>query len=144
MDTDFSVKFDRATRARCATCSSQAGSLCHLALLVAVATDKVIVHHAGGLHVSVDDCAADELESAFLQVLAECVGFFAGRRNLLAGFPFVLLGLAVDELPNVFIKAAEFILNFQELLRVGDGGVCLLYTSPSPRDKRQSRMPSSA
>ena len=25
-----------------------------------------------------------------------------------------------------------------------DGSVCLLYTSPSPRDKRQSRMPSSA
>ena len=24
------------------------------------------------------------------------------------------------------------------------GNVCLLYTSPSPRDKRQSRMPSSA
>ena len=24
------------------------------------------------------------------------------------------------------------------------GGDCLLYTSPSPRDKRQSRMPSSA
>ena len=32
-------------------------------------------------------------------------------------------------------------------LRLGDGSgldVCLLYTSPSPRDKRQSRMPSSA
>ena len=26
----------------------------------------------------------------------------------------------------------------------GPYGVCLLYTSPSPRDKRQSRMPSSA
>ena len=26
----------------------------------------------------------------------------------------------------------------------GYGKVCLLYTSPSPRDKRQSRMPSSA
>ena len=25
-----------------------------------------------------------------------------------------------------------------------DAGSCLLYTSPSPRDKRQSRMPSSA
>ena len=25
-----------------------------------------------------------------------------------------------------------------------DGYACLLYTSPSPRDKRQSRMPSSA
>ena len=31
------------------------------------------------------------------------------------------------------------------LTEVGDAGiVCLLYTSPSPRDKRQSRMPSSA
>ena len=26
----------------------------------------------------------------------------------------------------------------------GEGIACLLYTSPSPRDKRQSRMPSSA
>ena len=26
----------------------------------------------------------------------------------------------------------------------GQGDACLLYTSPSPRDKRQSRMPSSA
>ena len=25
-----------------------------------------------------------------------------------------------------------------------EGSICLLYTSPSPRDKRQSRMPSSA
>ena len=28
--------------------------------------------------------------------------------------------------------------------RVSKAGTCLLYTSPSPRDKRQSRMPSSA
>ena len=28
--------------------------------------------------------------------------------------------------------------------QVGDYMACLLYTSPSPRDKRQSRMPSSA
>ena len=27
---------------------------------------------------------------------------------------------------------------------IGNGNDCLLYTSPSPRDKRQSRMPSSA
>ena len=31
-----------------------------------------------------------------------------------------------------------------DVLIVGRGGGCLLYTSPSPRDKRQSRMPSSA
>ena len=33
----------------------------------------------------------------------------------------------------------------QETIRTGLAmGICLLYTSPSPRDKRQSRMPSSA
>ena len=31
-----------------------------------------------------------------------------------------------------------------ELLTLEHAGDCLLYTSPSPRDKRQSRMPSSA
>ena len=30
------------------------------------------------------------------------------------------------------------------LLKIVKGDICLLYTSPSPRDKRQSRMPSSA
>ena len=34
----------------------------------------------------------------------------------------------------------ENLENFQEI----HGWFCLLYTSPSPRDKRQSRMPSSA
>ena len=29
-------------------------------------------------------------------------------------------------------------------VRIGDNNVCLLYTSPSPRDQRGSRMPSSA
>ena len=31
-----------------------------------------------------------------------------------------------------------------EMLTEGEGKVCLLYTSPSPRDNRVSRMPSSA
>ena len=34
--------------------------------------------------------------------------------------------------------------NFMTLLRPDASRSCLLYTSPSPRDKRQSRMPSSA
>ena len=33
----------------------------------------------------------------------------------------------------------DYLLNLADL-----AGACLLYTSPSPRDKRQSRMPSSA
>ncbi|GAB5837845.1 hypothetical protein JMUB7531_28970 [Staphylococcus aureus] len=30
------------------------------------------------------------------------------------------------------------------IIRIGSCGACLLYTSPSPRDMRRSRMPSSA
>ena len=58
------------------------------------------------------------------------------------------LGVTLEEHFNTYEKASELI----------DGGnmgccysdneynaeTCLLYTSPSPRDKRQSRMPSSA
>ena len=35
-------------------------------------------------------------------------------------------------------------LQIQAFRGVGKSWICLLYTSPSPRDKRQSRMPSSA
>ena len=34
--------------------------------------------------------------------------------------------------------------NILELISPDEFTICLLYTSPSPRDKRQSRMPSSA
>ena len=48
----------------------------------------------------------------------------------------------------IFAKAAfdagrEFGLSYQEIIIYGTLG-CLLYTSPSPRDVEESRMPSSA
>jgi hypothetical protein len=46
-----------------------------LDLAVAEAADQVIVHHADGLHVRVDDRRADEGEAALLEILAERVGF---------------------------------------------------------------------
>ena len=43
------------------------------------------------------------------------------------------------------IAALKIIENpLKKDLLIADFGTCLLYTSPSPRDKRQSRMPSSA
>ena len=42
----------------------------------------------------------------------------------------------------VFTKTPGFILIIESI--AATQSVCLLYTSPSPRDKRQSRMPSSA
>ena len=42
------------------------------------------------------------------------------------------------------VEANEERLDFKVYLTTGRVTLCLLYTSPSPRDKRQSRMPSSA
>ena len=65
------------------------------------------------------------------------------RLNLLGRF----LSLAIVAL------GIDLIWGFTGLLSLGQGiffalggyvAACLLYTSPSPRDKRQSRMPSSA
>ena len=44
--------------------------------------------------------------------------------------------IAIGHTPNTEI--------FLDQLEMNNGYICLLYTSPSPRDKRQSRMPSSA
>ena len=45
----------------------------------------------------------------------------------------------------VFVEVQLGDCNENDIVRLEDQyGRCLLYTSPSPRDKRQSRMPSSA
>ena len=60
--------------------------------------------------------------------------------------PSVLEGLtdskALSEIRR--LELAERIRTDAVAWAIGRAGVCLLYTSPSPRDKRQSRMPSSA
>ena len=44
------------------------------------------------------------------------------------------------------LKSSTFVIGVQSSssFSIGHYGICLLYTSPSPRDKRQPRMPSSA
>ena len=46
--------------------------------------------------------------------------------------------LEEDKIEKVNLK------NLRDRLELTQLAICLLYTSPSPRDKRQSRMPSSA
>ena len=67
-------------------------------------------------------------------------------------FPSSLLAADNDYVKNVGISSTEY-LNYEDAKFSKSRGVgvfgdqardCLLYTSPSPRDKRQSRMPPSA
>ena len=58
---------------------------------------------------------------------------FVRRKNYLLGVEFLIVGISAT--------------NFTTFIATGwqtNYDVCLLYTSPSPRDQRGSRMPSSA
>ena len=49
-----------------------------------------------------------------------------------------------EEAVNVTLQAIEYVKP-EIFINLGDvGECCLLYTSPSPRDRQKSRMPSSA
>ena len=42
------------------------------------------------------------------------------------------------------LTLAGAVTGYQSFSTIGNGNTCLLYTSPSPRDRTRSRMPSSA
>ena len=69
----------------------------------------MIVDHAGGLHVGIDDGGADEAEAPFFQVLGNQVRQFRLCREFFHGLPAVLYGLAVDKIPDVVIEGAELL-----------------------------------
>ena len=50
----------------------------------------------------------------------------------------------VDTVIPYFERFTSLWPTLEDLAAAEESEVCLLYTSPSPRDKRQSRMPSSA
>ena len=66
------------------------------------------------------------------------------RPGLPATTTEVRSGPATDPLAWLATAPAHEERWFWEVPEDGVSWVCLLYTSPSPRDKRQSRMPSSA
>ena len=64
------------------------------------------------------------------------------KRSSLSGYE---LGNSEPNFENLLKFSDFFKISIDKLLRVDLQTIsCLLYTSPSPRDKRQSRMPSSA
>ena len=65
---------------------------------------------------------------------------FLEVKDLKKYFPSKKVFLGKDVKPVRAVDGISFNLNEGETL----GLVCLLYTSPSPRDRQKSRMPSSA
>ena len=75
------------------------------------AVERVIVHHAHGLHERVHDRGADEFEAAPLQILCQCIGLRAARGHLPPAAPAVLHRAVFDEAPDVARETAEFLLH---------------------------------
>ena len=73
----------------------------------------------------------------------------AGKGKVLRIFIDAIHGVDLSDCEKVSREIDDFfqfedIFNDFQSFEVSSPGLCLLYTSPSPRDKRQSRMPSSA
>ena len=70
-----------------------------------------------------------------LNSLADISKFpFTVKSNLRDNYPFDMFAVPREQIARIHASSGT----------TGKPTVCLLYTSPSPRDKRQSRMPSSA
>ena len=82
-----------------------------------------------------DDIEENELIEKSLELIEAKINFLQIRRK----------ADTLDQIYSVASKIVKFTKNHSCKLIINDHiEICLLYTSPSPRDKRQSRMPSSA
>ena len=84
--------------------------------------------------------AAVVIIGALMKITHFQVGFLTGNLMLTIG----LVTEAIIFALSAFDPPAEDYAWEEVYPELAGGKNCLLYTSPSPRDKRQSRMPSSA
>ena len=79
--------------------------------------------------------------------LTWCIDPLDGTTNYSHGYPFfgTSIGLVYKNKPIIGAISVPYLNElYSACIGLGSFCNCLLYTSPSPRDKRQSRMPSSA
>src|SRR3954470_8703058 len=101
--------------------ASSVGLICLGQLVPAEAVYRVIVDHACGLHERIHDGAADELETAALEVFAHGIGLHGNDRHPLVRTPCIAKRLALYESPQVSIKAWEFMPQVLTGLSIDDG-----------------------
>src|SRR3984893_5903123 len=85
---------------------------------ISEALNRVVVHQPRSLHECVTDSRADEVEAAFLQILAHRVRFRSARRNSLPQPPGVHSRFAADKLPDVAVERSKLPLHLEKCLGV--------------------------
>ena len=69
---------------------------------------------------------------------------YLGALSIGLGFSQADSAFAEEDVEEVVVTASKREANLQDLPMAVQAITCLLYTSPSPRDRQKSRMPSSA
>src|SRR3989344_2658154 len=82
----------------------------------------MVVDHAHGLHVGIDDGRAHEAETTQFQIFRQRVGFAGVRGKAFQRAPMVHARSPADEAPHVAVERTEFFLHRQERPRIRDGG----------------------
>jgi hypothetical protein len=104
------------------SCMKRAVAAAARQLRVPEAVDDMVIDHPRSLHKGVADRCPDKLETALFQILAHCIGFAGGARNVAQAPPRILQRCAIYELPDIGIKAAEIPLHLDKCFGVDDGG----------------------
>src|SRR5690242_4637475 len=89
-------------------------------LFVAEAGHKMIIDHSYGLHEGITDGGTHEIEATLPQVFADRGGLRAFRRKSFAGTECVHARTAIDESPDIAVKAAKLFLDLEKGLCIGD------------------------
>ena len=80
-------------------------------LPVSKAISRMIIDHANGLHECVTNRRTDECEASVFQIPTDGIRNRRVAGNVAGRFPAIGDRPAVDEFPNILVKAADFILD---------------------------------
>ncbi len=100
--------------------------------------DRVIIHHANGLHVSIDDGRPKELEPSFLEILGPCDGLFCVDGIIFQPFETMSNRNTFDPRPHVLRERSELALNVEKTFRIVDGSLNLLSITYDPSIREQT------
>ena len=79
--------------------------------LTTKATLRMVIDHAGGLHMGIDYRRSDEFEATLFEIFTQGVRLAAGGRIIFQCFKTIDDRLAANEAPDVGVKVAELFLD---------------------------------
>lgn len=107
-------------------------------LTVSKAIGRMIIDHANGLHEGITNRRADEHEAPAFQLSTDGIRNRRVAGNVAWRFPAIGDRSAVNECPDILIKAADLLLDQKKSLRIGNGRLNLKSVPNDPGVAQQA------